>query len=324
VDHLQFFEINSSAAETLIRLAAKCLTLPSQEVKFPTSKIGSSETGITTIQQALIGPIVVNQIQLNGFKGLFNYGSGLMENTQMDLIIKPYIDYWWGVCIDLWVDDYCVGDSGSVSLGTIDTGWSSLGDVAIKAGALSLDIDQTTFGPFKLTPLPIGGKEQMLTVSSIKANEIFMKNTSMSTGLPSVLGLDIPLPNPMGPQTVNVERVNMNQFATDGIRVPPMSFRDVEASNIQMDSVKSGSFEATGSFSKSTGWVNFVFVGFRLRVDIVSKLKASKLTMKNLSGKVNVNNVGSSGFTMSMNLRGINVAGLKINNFEIPTIDLEV
>lgn len=298
--------------------------MSSQEIRFPTSKIGSSEGGITTIQQAVIGQIVVNQIQLNGFKGVFNYSSGIMEDTQMELIIKPYIDYWWGVCIDLLVDDYCVGDSGSVGLGTIDTGWSNLGDVAIKAGALSLDVAQTTFGPFKLTPLPIGGKEQMLTVSSIKANGISMKNTSMSTGLPSVLGMSLPIPNPMGPQSLDVESMSMKQFAADGIRVPPMTFRDVEASNIKMDSVKSGGFEATGVFSKSTGWADFVFVGFRLRVDITSKLRASKLTMNNLSGKVDVNSVQSSGFTMAMNLNGINLAGLKINDFEIPTIELEV
>ncbi len=266
----------------------------------------------------------MNQITLNGFKGVFNYGSGVMKNAQMEIIIKPYIDYWWGVCIDLWVDEYCVGGSGSVELGTINTGWSNLGNVAIKAGSLSLDVAQTTFGPFKVTPLPIGGKEQMLTVSSIKANEITMKNTSMSTGLPAVLGIDLPVPNPMGPQSIDIENMQMRQFTTEGIRVPPITFKDVEASNIKMDSVESGGFEANGSFSKSTGWANLVFVGFRLRVEVESKLKASNLTMKNLSGKVDVDNVVSSGFTMSMSLNGINVAGLRINDFEIPTIQLEV
>jgi len=91
--------------------------LSSQEIKFPISKIGSSEGGVTTIQQAYIGPIVVNQIKLNGFKGLFNYGSGVMKDTQMDIVIKPYIDYWWGICIDFGFDEYCYGDSGSVGLG---------------------------------------------------------------------------------------------------------------------------------------------------------------------------------------------------------------
>ncbi len=298
--------------------------MSSQEIKFPISKIGSSEGGVTTIQQAYIGPIVVNQIKLNGFKGLFNYGSGVMKDTQMDIVIKPYIDYWWGICIDFGFDEYCYGDSGSVGLGTIDTGWSSLGDVAIKAGALSLDVAQTTFGPFKVTPLPVGGKEQMLTVSSIKATGISMNNTSMPTGLPAVLGMDIPVPNPMGPKSIDIESMQMRQFTTEGIRVPPMTFKDVEASNIKMDSAESGGFEATGSFTKSTGWANFTFVGFRLRVEVTSKLKASKLTMKNLSGNVDVDTVESSGFTMSMNLSGINVAGLRINDFEIPTIELEV
>ncbi|MCL4436978.1 MAG: hypothetical protein M1503_06890 [Thaumarchaeota archaeon] len=300
--------------------------MSSQEINFPVSKIASSEAGLTTIQQALVGPIVVNQIKLNNFKGSFNYVSGTMKNTQLKVDVGFYISYWVGICIDLGFDTYCLSKEGTeVGIGSVSSGWFGVGDLSIDPGTLSLDIAQTTFGPFAISSLSIGGKEQQpLTVSSMKANGISMKNTSMHTGLPSVLGLDLPVPNPMGPQSVNTETVNMRQFVTEGIRVPPMEFIDVQASNIKMDSVESAGFEAGGGKKIYSNWANFGIAKFQLIVQVNSHIKCSKLKMQDLSGNVHVGSVQSSGFTMSMSLNGINISGLKINGFEVPTIELEV
>ncbi|HEY4699921.1 MAG TPA: hypothetical protein VIH27_06085 [Nitrososphaerales archaeon] len=295
-----------------------------QEIKVPNSKIKSSQTGLVTIQETLVGPINMSQVILNGFKGDFKYSSGTMKNTEIKIVIKPYIDYWWGVCIDFYFDSYCVGDSGTVSLGTIDTGWSSLGNVLIDGGQLLLDVAKTSFGPFKMTPLPIGGKEGGIAVSSIQTDNITMKDTSMSTGLQSVLGIDLPIPNPMGPQSTQIKDTVMERFQSQGIRIPPMTFRDIQSQNIKMDKSRTGGFNATGSFTKSTSWVDLTFIGFRLRFDISSTLKASELIMNDLSGDVKINSATTSGFSMTMDMRGIDIKDLKINNFQIPTIVLEV
>ncbi|MBI2126748.1 MAG: hypothetical protein HYU02_05485 [Thaumarchaeota archaeon] len=300
--------------------------MSSQEIKIPNSKIESSQSSRVSIQRAVVGQIRIDQVTLNGFKGNFNYNSGMMSNTQIKIVIKPYLDYWWGVCIGLpWpFDDVCVGDDGSVSFGTIDMGWSNLGNVSIAGGQLLLDVAQTTFGPFNMTPLPLGGKDQPITAASVQTNDIRMEDTSMSTGLPSVLGLDLPVPNPMGPQSVNIKKTTIAQLLTEGMRIPPMGFTGIDAKNVKMDKAESGGFQAQGTFTKSTSWLNLTFVGFRLRFEITSILKASKITMNGLSGNVQVQSALTSAFNMSLNLSGIEINGLKINKFQVPAIVLEV
>lgn len=276
-----------------------------------------------TVQEALVGQIQISKVTLNGFKGIFDYNSGTMKNTQIQVVLKPSIDWWYGVCVDYLIDTYCVSDSGNEPLGSIDTGWSNLGDVSINGGKLSLDIAQTAFGPFVMTP-SIGGENQGMTASSVQTAEVNMEDTRMSTGLPSVLGLDLPVPNPLGPQSVNVKRTQVARFQTEGIKVPPIAFKDIQAQDVKIDKAVSAGFEVSSTFTKSTDWADLGYVGFRLRVDITSRIKASNITMNGLSGDVQVQSALASGFDMSLTLNKVELKGLRINDFQIPTILVEV
>jgi hypothetical protein len=284
----------------------------------PSSQIASSTTGPATIQQVVVRPVTINSVTMKNFIGNFNYDSGTMVDAEIKIVLKLHLDYWWGVCIDVFFDTYCVGDNGSVNLGTIDTGWNSLGNLAVAGGKLALNVNQTTFGPFKMSPQPT----KPVSVESIRAEEISMTNTAISTGAPALLGVSIPVPNVLGNPSIDTDDMEISQFSTDSIRMPPMSFEQIQAANIRMDSAESDGFQAGGSFTEATDWLNLAFVGFRLRVDITSTLKASKLVMNGLTGDVSVKSTDLSNFEMSMTLDGVDVQGLQINNINAPTVDI--
>lgn len=294
--------------------------LPYQEIEIPSSQIGSADAGPLSIREVQVGQVSIDKVTMKNFSGKFDYNSGTMENTEVRVVLQLHLDYWWGVCIDIGFGNWCTGDNGSVGLGTIDTKWTSLGDVAIAGGQLALDVNQTSFGPFSISPQPLYGTR----VASVQADNIAMKNTRLTTSMPAVLGLKIPIPNPMGASSIDADDVAIGNFSTRGIMIPPLSFRDMHASNVSMDTAESDGFEADASFSEATNWVNLEFVGFRLRTDITTSLKASKIKMNGLKGDVSVGSADTSGFTMAMTLEGVDVAGLQINQVKAPTLDLEL
>jgi hypothetical protein len=299
--------------------------LSSQGIVFPTSEIASSDAAQIEVNEIIVGPITIEKVTIEGFGGNFAYKSGLMKNTQMRLVVEPILDWWVGICIDYFFGSFCVGTNGSWGFGSIDTGWVDLGDVSIAAGSMEFDINRTTFGPFTMTPKPVKpvqiGNED---IRAMNVSRINMKDTEIPTGKPS-LGLNLPLPNMIGPTNANVQETTMDDMSTSGILMPNgMAFANITAKNVSMDEARSGNLNVSSSFSKATGWVDLGILGFRLRFNVTSTLRADNLIFQGLSGKWECNSAEVSGFKMDMDMKGITINNLKLNDYSIPVIEVKL
>lgn len=296
----------------------------STKVSFPNSTINSSHAGPISIQNLVVGPIEINKVTLTNFNGNFKYQSGKMKNLRLRMKIYPYADWWIKVSVDLgdfFGEITIVDEKGHVDLGSIDTGWSNLGDMDISAGDMNLLVKEASFGPFKLTPSAIEGTK----IRAVDVNSIQMVNTKVPTGLPSMFGADIEMPNMMKPVNASVQETKMATFSSTGIALPGMSFSNIQALNVKMDEAQSGKLYAkTKSNPINLGGVDLLgFAGVTIGVVIETEMSADSLNFNDLSGNVTTDNAFTSGFTMNMDMRGIIMCYLKLMGYSIPTIAIE-
>jgi hypothetical protein len=292
-------------------------------VTFPKSTIDSSHTGPVSIENLAVGPVVIKKLTLSNFEGRFKYDSGIMKNFRLKMIIYPYADWWIYVGVDLgWPigDITIVDESGHIDLPSFTTD-QPLGDMTIDPGEMNILVDDATFGPFSFMPSPV----EETNIRGVDVKRIQMVNTKVPDVLPSMLGADVEMPNPMKPVDVNVQETRMRMFSTAGIFLPDMSFRDIQALNVKIGDARSGKISAqTTSGNISVGGFSLAgFAGVNFGVKVHTEMTADNIIFNGLDGKVTTKEASTSSFTMNMDMSGIVMCNLKLDKYKIPTIGME-
>lgn len=296
----------------------------SSNVVIPNSKISSSQSGPLSIEDLQVGPISIGKISLSNFTGKFQYKSATMKNLQMRFHITPYIDWRIGIYISMpWpFDDIYIGDSGHYNFDAIDTNWIHLNDVPISSGNLDLSIKDTSFGPFTIGTTAIKGE---VNVESINVDDIKMAQTKVPTGLPSLMGADIEVPNPVGATNISVLETDMAKFSSRGIIVPNLTFSSIQALNVNIAEAQSGQINVTTKeFNYTAGTANLLGIAsITLGFKIWTEMSAANILFDGLSGDVATDSASSSGFTMNVDMNGLVLCRLKLNGFSVPSIKYE-
>jgi hypothetical protein len=227
------------------------------------------------------------------------------------------------VAVDLgWLGEITiVNESGHIDLGSFDTGWKNLGDMTIDGGKMNILVDDASFGPFTFTP----SQTENINIQGVDVTRIQMVNTKVPDCLPSALGADVEMPNMMKPMDVTVQETRMAAFPTTGIMLPEMSFNDIQALNVKIGNAQSGKISAqTTSGNIRVGGVSLAgFAGVTFGVKVHTEMSADNIIFNGLDGRVNTQNARASRFTMNMDMKGIVMCNLKLDNYKIPTIGIE-
>jgi hypothetical protein len=309
--------------------------LPSQEVDFPSVGVGSADTGAVTFRQILVGPISLDKLTINDFDGAFQYSSGVLEGVRLEIAITPWISYWFEVGFDTfwgsWVTLFGSPNPSTQTFSTIDPGPFSLPPITLGNGKLTIKSKKITLGPLKMTPRPISSSGGAPSVNAIQTGGMTMKNVDVPTGLPALFGLTLPVPNPMGSESANIEDAQIISVSAERVSLPPITFDAVSAQNIQLDDVEADGFQAKGTGSASTDWWpdsppsgDANGFGFQLGVDVAVTITVSKITMSGLNGAVDASLATTSPLRMSITIQGIDVDGIQVNKIQLPTVDLKV
>jgi hypothetical protein len=302
-----------------------------------------------TIQDAAVGPVTINSITLNNFKGNFKYRSAWLFDAQINVVIQISMDYNWNFPINVGLGhrNPVIKGSANSTFPAINTGWTKMGNVSIRGGNLTLEAPQAILGPITMSLQQVG----QISAPTLATGAVSVENAVISTAIPA-LGGNVPIPNLLGDASAAVDDIEVSDVATNSIMVPPMTVNLIGAPKFTVQSAQTGSFLAKASFIKTTSLLEVPHFQFVLNVNFTSILKASNLVMGNLpppspptttmpvltpvvpfptgslpspapglTGTIAIDSADASAFDISMTLGTIELNGLQVNGIAVPQIN---
>jgi hypothetical protein len=294
-----------------------------QNIKIPESSIASSSTGRITIDQIEVHDLMVKSMSLEDFKGKFTYGKSKLKNLKIRLTLRPKIDWWVGIYIDMpWpFDDIDWSWSGTIGLGEVTLPWLNLGDQDISWGSLNINSPKIVFGPLDLPIEPM----KSTRIEKMAIRDIDMFETRIPTGMLALLGTSMSIANPLDPKDVSVEETMIGTMDSVNINLPSFVIpQEIMIPNIKMDDLATSNINAAGSTSKKFGQVDLGLLRLTLRIDIDSEVSIDKISITDIDGDVTLGRMAATGLTFDLGFNGIDICDLKLKQLSIPDLELEL
>lgn len=299
------------------------MAFPPQNLKIPESHIVSSSTGRITIDLIEVQDLKVRSVGLEDFKGKFSYGKSKLKNLKIRMTLKPKIDWWVGIKINMpWpFDDIDWSWSGTIGLGTATLPWLNLGDQDISWGSLNINSPKITFGPLDLPVEPTKSTK----IDRVAIRDIDMFETRIPTGMLALLGTSMSLDNPMDPMDVSVEETQMETLDSLNVNLPSFVIpQEISIPNVKMDNLETSNIKADGSTSKKFGKVDLGLLTLTLRIDIESEVSIDKISITDIDGDVSLGRMEATDITFDLGFDGVDICNLKLNQMAIPKVELEL
>lgn len=281
-----------------------------------------------SINSLEMSPIEIDKISLKQFESNFSYGGGELKNTKMKFGIR--VDLYWEVdqwCISLFDLEVCTpGGSGVLGLLNWTSEWQNVGNVTVHPGNMLIQIPDLSL-KFKSDSLRVSPetKDQPITVDKTDMTKIKMEETVVPGSLPALFGGGtIPIKNPLGTQDMSICNMEINDFSTIGIRLPPFNMTNLYMTDMKISKVESEGFETTGSVQKDSPKLSILggFIRLWIRATITTTIKTEKMTMNDLQGQVTADSASLSGMHMNLKMKDIRIKNVELEKYDADEIEV--
>lgn len=268
-----------------------------------------------------ISPIEIDEVALTNFKSNFGYASGILRNTKMRFEITVIVH--WSFRLKIKAFGVTVFDwdiSGSFTILSYNSGFINLGNVSISPGNMNIAIPQLKL-KFKSDPLKVSpsSTDPPITATEMNMKKVEIEETVIPTGMNALFGGGvIPIQNPLEPQDASLCDINMDEFTTLGIKLPPFELKNLVMSDMHINNVVSDDFSTTGSVQRNSNLVGFAgnIVHLWVSVDVKTTMKTDNVEFYNLDGKITADKTQMSGMNMNLKIKDITIKNMEIENFD--------
>lgn len=295
-------------------------------IKIPATAISDVAFGNLTIKNVVPGTTSIENIILESFDVNIKPSTVRLEGVSVGVSLVFYIYWEIGICIDYVVGSKCWTWDHRDRIGTLPLPAIGVPDIDLSMDKIPFHLNQIALGQMNATIKPI----ENFRLGKGHAYKIMLHDAEIPPDWFTLEGMGV---GGMKAQNINLSKMTSKWVDVGSIPGIQISIPNVELPEIKIQAsavgAESGAVSARAAIDQEYCAPSFYVdlgVGFfsaTICVKPVVRVNITKMRMSNVLLDAKVNKTIIQNVTVPMNLSGLQVQKLKINNISVPMIRMD-